>query len=239
MANCARVIITPMSERPHPERRPVDQFRPVNQVSQAREKVRRAVEDNLYASEVLIKNFTLVDLSLDDSQTEKAVRALLPVEIEFTKGRGWEDGLVFALGKSIRMLNDIPSYPNVVIPQESRGIGDIELARNVVSEHLKAVLETKDGIVYEHENYLEEKASKSMDGYIDLKMFLGEEEERPYDVDEFFKPGSKMKVMILAAMIREEAIGVKDALDWVLGEEDENNGLAKLIEQQRQNPPRK
>ena len=54
MANCARVIITPMSERPHPERRPVDQFRPVNQVSQAREKVRRAVEDNLYASDVLI-----------------------------------------------------------------------------------------------------------------------------------------------------------------------------------------
>ena len=49
-----RVIITPMSERPHPERRPVDQLRPVNQVSQAREKARRAVEDNLYASEVLI-----------------------------------------------------------------------------------------------------------------------------------------------------------------------------------------
>jgi hypothetical protein len=231
----ACAIMAIMSERTHPERRPTESFRSIVEIAHAREKLKRGIDDSSYTREEFVASIALQDLMGDDQQTKKTVGKLLPIEIQLSKARGWRDGLNFVFGKSISGIGN-NAHPDITVPQASRSDMEIEQARSVIQENVKVAEQKMYATLEDYEHDMEERASISVDGYIDLQMLLGETKTYPTNTEEFFKSDSRKNVT--GMMFFEGEIGIKEALDWVLLEEDENNGMAKSLSEKRENPPK-
>ena len=251
-----------MPERPHPERRPEGQLRPVVEIIAGRESLQRTIDtiDSVTTGQGQTLEWqinlerTLSSLNTHP-QNKKAVREIFPLELAEQKGSAWRDSLRYAAGdEGVGQLSTWWLHkqegliPEGNIQQSVRPFHEVARAQTAVSELLCDLEDKKKRkllqFAEEQRNMQGQEGSaqdfNTFEDYVDYQLSFGEAKSTFTQSSDFIRPFLyEPEVMHSGVIILYECEkAAKEALDWVLGEDDGNNGLAKMLAEQRENPLR-